>query len=225
MRLVVAGSLSALVFVGSMVGACSKSTPEPTPTAASASVSSGIAPASAAASGMASAPTPDLPLSATPSAYLSIPDRFNAEASGRPANVPRPEDLFAAFKKDDIKIHDVAQHMAAPFGAKFCVGFQGGKDLHGSFCEYKDEAAAKTGGEASDKAFKTNTRKVQRNGAATLTVRIGTASPEDEALGKKWVDLFNALKPTKEAPKGRMPGPFDNSTPAPASPSEPAPAQ
>ena len=223
MRLVVVGSFSALVLVGSVVGACSKPAPEPTPAAASASVSSAAAPASASAS--IALQTPELPPSATPSAYLSIPDRFNAEAGGRPLNVPRPEDLFAAFTKDGIKIHDVAQHMASPFGAKFCVGFQGGKALHGSFCEYKDEASAKSGGDASDKAFKSGTRKVHRNGAATLTVRIGTVSADEEALAKKWVELFNALKPTKEAPKGRIPGPFDNTTAVPGSPSAPAPAQ
>lgn len=217
MRLVVVTLLS-----GSMLAACSKSNPEPSPTAASASVSSAPVPASAAPSGIASTGTPGLPLSATPSAYLSIPDRFNAEAANRPQDVPRPEDLFAALEKDGIKVHHVAQHMASPFGAKFCVGFQGGKDLHGSFCEYKDEAAAKTGGEASEKAFKTNTRKVHRNGAATLTVRIGTASAEDEALGKKWVDLFKAQKPTHDAPKARLPGPFDNATAVPASPADPA---
>lgn len=213
----VAFCLASLVVLTS--AACSKQTPEPSPTASSASVSSA-----------ASAPVPTTePLgSALPPvdpAQASIPDRFAAEAMKRPTGVPRIEDAFDAFKKAGIELREEKQHLGSPFLAIYCVGFQTGNDVHASICEYKDEATATKGRDTSDKSFSTvPNRKVYRNGGSTLTVRVGVVTPANDALVKKMLATFQALKPsTTPPPVGKAPSPFAGASVQPMPPDPPPP--
>jgi hypothetical protein len=212
----------ATVLVGVVVCACSKTVPENAPPASSASVSSAASTApsplapSAAAGSVPAVPDP---------AQASIPDRFAAETARRPTGTPRVEDCLDAFKKVGAEIRDEAQHLASPFLAQYCVGFQTGKDVHGSLCEYKDEAAATKGRDLSEKSFAAVTnRKVYRNGGSTLTLRVGTTTPENDALVKKMVTAFQAVKPaTTPPPVGKAPSPFAKASAATSLPDPPPP--
>ena len=122
-----------------MLLACSKTdgsaagTPE-TGSAASASVASS-APA-ASYSGQTAA-------SVTPSAYMSIPERFNAEVAQRPTGTIRVEEATAAFRKAGLTIEEEKQHLASFYKAMYCVGAKAkGEEVSFSVCEYKDEPAA-----------------------------------------------------------------------------------
>ena len=139
--------------------------------------------------------------------------------------MPRVEDCLDAFKKVGAEIREEAQHLASPFLAQYCVGFQTGKDVHGSLCEYKDEAMATKGRETSEKAFAAVTnRKVYRNGGSTLTLRVGTTTPENDALVKKLIAAFQAVKPsTTPPPVGKAPSPFAKASAATALPDPPPP--
>ena len=204
--------------------ACSKTTPEPTPTATSASIASAtttppVASASSAATADGGVPlSPDL-------SQTSIPDRFAREAAHRPLGVPRVEDVFAAYKKAGVDVHDEKQHLGAPFLAQYCVGFEAGVDIHGSVCEHKDEATAIKGRDASDKGFMAvPNRKVYRNGGSTLILREGVVSPPNDALVKKMVATFQAQKPSAGPPPvGSAPSPFAGASAAPMPSDQPLP--
>lgn len=206
---VTAGRAFATALVAVAVSACSKAVPENALPASSSSVAS-------APSTVTRAPAP---------LAASIPDRFATEASRRPTGVPRVEDCLDAFEKVGAEIREEAQHLASPFLALYCVGFQTGKDVHGSLCEYKDEAVAIKGREVSEKAFASMTnRKVHRNGGSTLTLRVGTTTPEDDALVKKMIAAFQAVKPaTAPPPVGKAPSPFAKASAVPALPDPPPP--
>jgi hypothetical protein len=214
---------TALVTIAAVVvSACSKTVPENTRPASSAAVSSAtiaswVAPlADAGAGSVPALPDP---------AQASIPGRFATEAARRPAGVPRVEDCLDAFKKLGAEIREEAQHLASPFLAQYCVGFQTGKDVHGSLCEYKDQAIAIKGRETSEKAFASvANRKVYRNGGSTLTLRVGTTTPENDALVKKMIAAFQAVKPASTAPPaGKAPSPFAKASAMPALPDPPPP--
>jgi hypothetical protein len=198
---------------------CSKSSPEPVPTASSASVASATAPVASTAGGADAgvlAPTPG---------QVPILDRFHHEATARPTGVPRIEDCLAAFKKAGVEIRDEKQHLAAPFLAMYCVGFQTGNDVHGSLCEYKDVETATKGRDTSDKGFASvPNRKVHRNGGSTFTVRAGVATPANDELVKKMAAAFMAVKPaTGPAPIGTAPSPFAGASAVPLPPDQPLP--
>lgn len=135
-----------------------------------------------------------------PTAMMSIPQRFQSEATNRPTGVPTVEDVLGAFEKEGAKIREKAQHLGAPFLAKYCVGAQTGEDIHMSVCEYADATIAAKGLHESQTAFGTvANRTLYQNGGTTLTIRLGKNGPEDQALAKKLIEAFKKVPATKAA--------------------------
>jgi len=196
--------LSAAFAAPFAVAACSKSGAEMGAAPGSPASASAVPPASAASaasassSAAASAGAPGLPLSATPSAYMSIPERFQAESLNRPKGVIRAEEATAAFRKAGLKVEGEAQHLASTYKAHYCVGAKvKGDEITFSVCEYADAAAATEGAKMNDAAFAAiKNRKTYRNGGTTLTVLEVAKTPENDALVKKLVDAFEGLKPS-----------------------------
>lgn len=160
--------------------ACSKTAPETTTTTAS------------SASTPASAPPPASPPSG---AGMTIPQKFEAEAKNRPAGTVRVEDVTAAFTAAGADIREEKQHLGSPYLAKYCVGLKTGEDIHASICEYDDEKTAVDGMKQSEKAFMLPNRSLHRNGATTLTLRLGKNGADDQALAKKMIAAFESLRP------------------------------
>ena len=134
--------------------------------------------------------------SVTPSAYMSIPERFNAEVAQRPTGTLRVEDATAAFRKAGLTIDEEKQHLASFYKAMYCVGAKAkGEEISFSVCEYPDETAAIAGKAVNDKSFSPiKNRTTYRNGATTLTVLESTKTPENDVIARKLVDTFAALK-------------------------------
>lgn len=194
----VTGSVALAPF---LVVACSKGTAETSPASGTTSTSSSASSSSAAAaasSGASSGSIPAIPLSLTPSAYMSIPERFASEAIHRPPGlVVRAEPTTAAFRKAGLAITDEKQHLASPYQAKFCVGAKAKLDeVTFSICEYDTEKQATEGAALNDKSFKfVKNRQTHRNGATTLTILEATKNDENDAVVKKLVEIFQAQKP------------------------------
>lgn len=188
------GALAVLACAGPvMLLACSKSSG--TSDAASASA------ASVASALPADSYSAQTAVSVTPSAYMSIPERFTAEATQRPTGTIRVEDATAAFRKAGLTIDDEKQHLASFYKAVYCVGAKAkAEDVSFSVCEYKDEAAAIGGKTINDKSFSAiKNRTTSRNGATTLTILESNKTAENDVLVKKLIDTFNALKPPAPA--------------------------
>ncbi|MBS2019607.1 MAG: hypothetical protein JST00_42490 [Deltaproteobacteria bacterium] len=190
---------SSIALAPFVVVACSKGTAETSPSSGSASAAaSASASAAVAASSAASGATPAIPLSLTPSAYMSIPERFASEAIHRPPGlIVRVEPTTAAFRKAGLAITDEKQHLASPYQAKFCVGAKAKLDeVTFSICEYDTEKQAAEGAALNDKSFKfVKNRQTHRNGATTLTILEAAKNDENDAVVKKLVELFQAQKP------------------------------
>ncbi len=179
-----------------VVVACSKSE------GASTSVSSATTPSvSVSVSASASVSAHDQPqtaLSVTPSSYMSIPERFATEAMNRPTNMTvRVEETTAAFRKAGVEIIEEKQHLASSYLAKYCVGAKTkNDDISFSICEYESEAKAIEGAAMNDKAFASiKNRKTHRNGATTITLLENVKNEATDALLKKLLDTFMAMKP------------------------------
>ena len=170
--------------------ACSKTEPAATADAGGSPTASGSAYAPAESYSAQTA------VSATPSAYMTIPERFNAEVATRPAGGLRAEDVTAAFRKAGFTLEEEKQHLASFYRASYCVGAKAkGEDLTLSVCEYKSEALANEGKSLNDKSFAAiKNRTSYRNGNTTLTVLESNKTPENDVLAKKLVDTFTALK-------------------------------
>jgi hypothetical protein len=126
---------------------------------------------------------------------MSFQERFAHEASKRPKNAPRVEDVLAAMKTAGVETREVQQHLGSPFGAEYCMGLKAGVDVHASICEYKDAKTAAENREASLKSLNVPNRNIYLNGATTLTVRIGTRTEAEDALGQKMITAFQSVKP------------------------------
>ena len=180
------GALSvALIAMG-----CSK--PSSPPSAVDAGAPSPSAESSAAPMASASAPAqapsgPMLP-------NVGVANRMANEAKNRPTGTPRAEDLYAALAKAGMKVVEKNQHMAAPFGAQYCLGAEVEGQLALSVCEYGSEQAAKDGREMSLKAFKfVANREIFINKQTTFTVREKSKTAEIDAVAKRAQQLFAGL--------------------------------
>lgn len=131
---------------------------------------------------------------------MSPEERFAHEASKRPTGTPRVEDVLKAITDGGIKTRDVLQHLGSPFGAEYCVGLKAGKDVHASVCEYTDQKKAEENRVASMRDLKVPNRTIYRNGATTLTIRVGTPNDEENALAQKMLAAFNSVKAPANAP-------------------------
>jgi hypothetical protein len=118
---------------------------------------------------------------------------FQTEAANRPSGTIKTEDALAAFRKDGIPLDTVRQHLARPYGARYCVGGMSGTEIAFSVCEYIDAAAAQAGAETSRKIVLEN-REIRINQATSLTVREATKTPNADALEQRLFESFAKLK-------------------------------
>lgn len=117
---------------------------------------------------------------------------FQNEAANRPIGTIRAEDALEAFRQEGIELETVRQHLARPYGARYCVGAKSGTVIALSVCEYIDPAAANAGAESSRKVVLAN-REVLVNQATSLTVREVDKTPGAEALAQRLFHRFAQL--------------------------------
>ena len=117
---------------------------------------------------------------------------FQNEAQNRPTGTIKAEDALDAFRKDGIELDTVRQHLARPYGARYCVGAKSGAILALSVCEYIDAAAANAGAELSRKVVLAN-REIRINQATSLTVREIDKTPAADAVAQKLFESFAKL--------------------------------
>ena len=129
---------------------------------------------------------PTAPVPANP---RDIAVLFHTEAEARPSGTIRTEDAFAAFRRDGIELTEVKQHLARPYGARYCVGALSSGLVAMSVCEYISPDAAKTGTEVSRKIPLAN-REIRINQATSLTVRELEKTPAADALSKRLFESF-----------------------------------
>lgn len=116
---------------------------------------------------------------------------FQVEAENRPSGAPRAEDVIAALQRGGVNASEVRQHLARPYGARYCLGAVAA-DCALSVCEYIDSAAAEAGAAASRK-IPLGHREVQVHGKLSLTVREIKASNAADALSARAFELFRSL--------------------------------
>lgn len=164
------------VVCGALVG-CNKA---PAP-----SEGSSLASASATASARAlTAPRPEDP--------RDFGAMFKNEQDSRPTGTIKVEAAYAAFQRDGVPIDTMRQHLARPYGARYCVGAHAGPTVVVSVCEYVDAEAARAGAEMSRKIVLEN-REIRVNQATTLTVREQEKNPAADETSKKLFDSFAKL--------------------------------
>jgi len=117
---------------------------------------------------------------------------FQNEAANRPTGTIKAEDALDAFRKDGIELDSVRQHLARPYGARYCVGAKSGTVVALSVCEYIDTAAAHAGAELSRKVVLAN-REIRINRATSLTVREVEKTPAADAMASKLFESFAKL--------------------------------
>ncbi len=118
---------------------------------------------------------------------------FENEASSRPAGALRAEDAFAAFQRAGVELSEQRQHLARPYGARYCMGaFAGGRELALSVCEYVDTSAAQIGAAQSRKISLAN-REIRINRATSLTIREINKTAANDALSSRLFDNFDKL--------------------------------
>lgn len=168
--------LLSLAGLGALLAGCNKSQPrnEATPPASA-------SPPEAARATAALADNP-----------RDITALFQVEASNRPAGALRVEDALAAFRRSGVELHAERQHLARPYGARYCVGAKAGTELVLSVCEYVDAAAAAAGIAVSRKIPLQN-REIQLRRSSSLTVRLLQKTPESEALAARLFARFATL--------------------------------
>lgn len=118
---------------------------------------------------------------------------FQNEAANRPASALRAEDTLAAFKRAGIELSEERQHLARPYGARYCMGaFAGGREIALSVCEYIDATAAQNGATESRK-ISLKDREIRINRATTLTIREIHKTAENDALSARIFGSFEKL--------------------------------
>lgn len=114
----------------------------------------------------------------------------------------RAEDVFDAMKGVGATFGSPKQHVGSVYKAKYCAEVVNTtEDYFIDVCEYEDAKSGKEGFKLLQAFSLAPGREVHQNGATVLTIRVGKATPENKALGKKMVDAFSKLKPAlKPAP-------------------------
>ena len=130
---------------------------------------------------------------------MSIPERFQVEASSRPTAKPKAEEVFASLKAAGLTIADEKQHLASPFGARYCVG---GRAVSGtttllqlSVCEYVTPDVARTSAAYSEQSMKTlmPDRTVRAHKHLALILRPDAKTEEATAAMTKAQATFAGL--------------------------------
>jgi hypothetical protein len=133
---------------------------------------------------------------------MPIPERFQYEKETRPADGrPRVEEVWSALEKAGLILVDKKQHLAAPFGARYCEGARAVQEdktttlLQLSVCEYISADLAKSAGEFSEQSMKQlmPTRRVHSNKRAALVMRPEQDKPEHQRAAETAVTTFKAL--------------------------------
>jgi hypothetical protein len=194
-------AVAPLLLLGALTCAagCKSAKAEPTSEAPSpTSAAAPVTPHAAANGGLASPVA--LPGAVVPTMpNMSIPQRFGAERSGRPQGLSLSiEDVYAGLEKAGVTVVDRKQHLASPFGARYCLGARavGASDkpmLQMSVCEFVSPDAAKMGRDYSAESMKLPMRTVYVNAQTTLTVREEKADPEIDALVAKVAAAYAKL--------------------------------
>ena len=196
---------AALVTLAGVAG-CKSAKAEPTSEKpSSASVAAPAAPpaaapaAPAAANGRLASPVA-IPGAVVPTMpNMSIPQRFGAELNGRPKGLSLSiEDVYAGLEKAGLTVVDRKQHLASPFGARYCLGARavGAGDkpmLQMSVCEFVTPEAAKMGRDYSADGMKLPMRTVYVNKQTTLTLREEKQDPDIDALVDKAAAAYAKL--------------------------------
>lgn len=193
------------MFACAMIAVSCKSTPTTSASPDAAASASGAAAASApnpsasSSAGQSPLAIPGATVATLPN--MSFPERFGAESKGRPAGIkPSAEEVFTALKAAGLEIVDIKQHLAAPQGARFCLGARAvgpNKEtrLDISACEYATPDVARIGRDYSLESMKSviPNRTVYLNKQTTLTVREAEKTPELDALVDKASAAFAKL--------------------------------
>lgn len=131
---------------------------------------------------------------------MGMPERFELERNARPPKIePNAEAVFAALAKTGLTIVDQKQHLASPFGARYCAGARavdGEKTLLWlSVCEYVTAELAKSASEYSEETLSPSIpfRKVYSNKQTGLIMRLDQDKPENQDASKKAVDAYSKL--------------------------------
>jgi hypothetical protein len=173
--------------------------PGPTPTASTtvASVAHGSA-SGASADRVPWAAIPGATANLLPN--MSIPERFQIEASSRPQGLtPNADDVFKAFASRQLTVTDTKQHLGSPFGARYCLGGRATSDpsttlLHISVCEYISPELAKAASEYSAQTMSSiENRTVRAHKQLSLTIREEKKAPENDAAAAKATEIFEKL--------------------------------
>lgn len=117
---------------------------------------------------------------------------FRTEADARPQGTITTEAAFAAFRSDGVQLTDARQHLARPYGARYCMGAKAQGLVAISVCEYIDPQAAETGA-ADSRKIKLLHREIRINQATSLTVRELEKTPAADALAKRLFASFAKL--------------------------------
>lgn len=117
---------------------------------------------------------------------------FQSEATNRPGHTIKTEAAYDAFQQAGVAVDSMRQHLAKPYGARYCVGANAGPAVAISVCEYVDAAAARAGAEVSRKIVLAN-REIQVNQATTLTVREVEKTAAADETSKKLFAAFAKL--------------------------------
>ncbi len=130
------------------------------------------------------------------SARLPLRERLAHEASRRPEQAVRPEQLREALQGRGVALARGRQVLAAPVGAAYCEAAVSDQGLGLSLCEFADEAAAEAGRERSHELFDTLVpgRTLVAHGGSLLTL----TQPGDERAAREAelvAGLFGALMP------------------------------
>jgi hypothetical protein len=142
-----------------------------------------------AAAASATSRSPTAPRAENPRDIQAL---FQVEANNRPRGALRVEDALTAFRSAGIALGSERQHLARPYGARYCVGAKSGPDVALSVCEYVDGAAAEAGAAVS-RQLTLKDREIRLQRATSLTVRLIKKTPESQALAARLFDAFAKL--------------------------------
>ncbi|MDB4944291.1 MAG: hypothetical protein JWP97_3825 [Labilithrix sp.] len=134
---------------------------------------------------------------------MGIPERFQIESSSRPKGLTvNVDSVLAALAKGGLTVVEKKQHLAQPFGARYCVGARVVKgtaetdptQLQLSVCELVSPAVAEQSRVASLEAFKQiPNRDIHVKQQTTLTLRGESDAPDTVAAMKKAFAIYDAL--------------------------------
>jgi hypothetical protein len=134
---------------------------------------------------------------------MSIPDRFQVEASARPPGLKvNVESVYAALEKAGFVLFEKKQHLGQTFGARYCVGARSVKgtaetdptQLYLSVCEFISAEVAESSRVYSTEHLKSiPNRAIHTKQQTTLTVRGDSDAPETAAAMTKALAAYDAL--------------------------------